>query len=46
MFTLWIRFVRWVHVTTGREPQRYAVWRLRRRIEEVLREEGKRARWN
>ena len=43
---LWIRFLCVVHVWTGRRLQRHAVRRLVRHIEDVLHEEGKRARWN
>ena len=43
---LWIRFLRVVHGWTGRRLQRHAVRRLVRHIEDVLHEEGKRARWN
>lgn len=46
MSSLWIRFLRAVHVWTGRRLQRAAVKRLVRHIEKVLHEEGKRARWN
>ncbi len=46
MTCLWIRVVRAVHVWTGRRLQRHAVRRLVRHIEDVLHEEGKRARWN
>ncbi len=46
MTCLWIRVVRAVHVWTGRRLLRHAVRRLVRHIEDVLHEEGKRARWN
>jgi len=46
LFRIWIRLLRWVHVTTGRELQRYAVWRLQRELTRSLREEAKRAGWN
>ena len=46
MNTLWIRLLRAAHGWTGRRLQRHAARRLVRHIEDVLHEEGKRARWN
>ena len=46
MKTLWIRFLRAVHVWTGRRLQRHAVRRQMREIERHIREEAARIRWN
>lgn len=46
LFELWICWVLWVHTVTGRELQRYTGWKVRRRIERMLREQARRANWN
>lgn len=46
LFELWVRWVLWVHTVSGRELQRYTVWKVQRRIERMLREQARRANWN
>ena len=46
MSFLWIRFLRAVHVWTGRRLQRIAVKRLLRELAKHLRDKASKPQWN